>query len=74
MWSCEVNELNITHTPNPVDELELFIQLHHEHDKEDDGEDHLTNSHRWISAIIRRCVADDADQAQELQKDTDGQD
>lgn len=60
-----------TYTPEPVDDLELFIQLHHEDDKEDDGKDHLTNSHRWVSAIQRCCVADEADQAQELQKDTD---
>lgn len=37
--------LCITYSPKPVDELELFIQLHHEDDEEDDGEDHLANSH-----------------------------
>lgn len=36
----------MTYGPKPVDGLQLFIQLHHEDDEEDDGEDHLANGHR----------------------------
>lgn len=61
--------LYITYAPEPVDDQELFIHLHHEDDEEDDGKDHLTNSHGRESATPRRCVTDDDDQAQELQKD-----
>lgn len=60
---------NMTYAPKPVDGLQLFIQLHHEDDEEDDGEDHLANGHRWISAVRRRCVTDEDDEAQKLHKD-----
>lgn len=57
-----------THTPEPVDQLELLVHVHHEDEKEDHGEDHLTDGDSRVSAVMRRSVADDDDETDELKE------
>lgn len=40
-----------THTPDPVHQLDLFVQLHHEDDKEDYGEDHLADGDGGVTSV-----------------------
>lgn len=56
-----------THTPNPVDQLKLLVQLHHEDAKEDHGEDHLTDGQRGVASVHRHSIADDDDETDDLQ-------
>lgn len=62
-----------THTPDPVDHLDLFVQIHHEDAEEHDGKDHLADGHGGVSSICRRGVADDDDEAEDLLKRGRGQ-
>lgn len=61
-----------THTPEPVDHQELLVHVHHEDAKEDHGEDHLTDGDSRVSAVIRRSVADDDDETDELKEKNEG--
>lgn len=55
-----------THTPDPVHHLDLLVQLHHEDDEEDDGEDHLADGHGGVASVQRGSVADDDNEADDL--------
>lgn len=61
-----------THTPEPVDHLDLLVHFHHEDAKEDYGEDHLTDGDSRVSAVRRRSVADDDDETDELREKNEG--
>lgn len=45
--------------PQPVDHLDLLVQLHHEDDEEDDGEDHFADGHGRVASIVGGGVADE---------------
>lgn len=62
-----------THTPDPVDHLDLLVQFHHEDAEEDDGKDHLADGHGGVSSIPRHGVADDDDETKDLLKRGRGQ-
>lgn len=67
LQDCVVRQLrHNTYTPDPVDHLELLVQLIHEDNKEDNGEDHLTDGHSRVAPTRRRSKADDDDEADEL--------
>lgn len=46
--------------------MDLLVQLHHEDDEEDDGEDHLADGHGGVASVQRRGVADDDNEAEDL--------
>lgn len=48
-------------TPDPVDHLDLLVQLHHEDGEEDHGEDHLADGHSRVASICRGGIADEDD-------------
>lgn len=58
-----------THTPEPVDHCELLVQLHHEDDKEDYGEHHLTDGCGGVASWVRYSVADEDDETEDLRWD-----
>lgn len=58
-----------THSPDPVDHLDLLVQFHHEDAEEDDGKYHLADGHGGVSSIRRRSVADDDDETEDLFKE-----
>jgi len=66
MCRCALVCVQITHTPDPVDHLDLLVQLHHEDDKEDDGEDHLADGNSRVASIQRRSIADEDDETEYL--------
>lgn len=57
-----------TYQPRPVDHLQLLVQVGHEDGEDEDGENHLADGHRWVAAGVRRRIADQDDQADELRK------
>ena len=56
-----------TYRPGPADDLELLVQLQHEDDHEDDGKHHLTDGHGGVAGVQRRRIADDDDEADQLE-------
>lgn len=51
-----------------MDHSELLVQLHHVDDEEDGGEDHLADGHGGVSPGVRRRIADDDDETEELEE------
>lgn len=55
-----------THAPDPVDHLDLLVEIHHEDCEEDHSEDHLADGHSGVASIKGRSVADDDDETDDL--------
>lgn len=66
MLRCESCSVTGTYRPEPTDHQKLLVQLHHEDDHEDDGEDHLTDGHSGVASVQRRRIADEDDEADYL--------
>lgn len=58
--------VGVTYSPEPVDHLDLLVDVHHEEDEEEHGKDQLEDGHGGEALIHGRSIAADDDKAEKL--------